>query len=409
MRAVAIIILISSVASGLRGESTQPETRQPETRQPETRNEAIQQQREQRIEFLQPEAPPRWEQRALWIRENSLLNRVIGDTDGWRIATGGMTPGQGFAIGPEYRRRGLWDGRLDFRTSWRASAKQAWIGDLNLSLPKLAGGKAFTELNFEHRNEPYVAYFGRGPKSREENRDGFGREDTSVEMRFGVRPLPHLKAGLIGGFNALNVGRDGDGRLVPPGTAGAGRQANFLRGGGFLQFDTRNYPGEPTRGGNYIAQYQVFSDRSLGAHDFTRLEVEAQQYVPFFNDKRVIALRAKTMLSDPRGGQSVPFYLQPTLGGSDTLRGFRDYRFYDDNAMVLTAEYRFEVFSGMDMALFTDAGKVFPRWKDLNFDKLEASAGFGLRFNVRNSVFMRVDTGFSREGYQVWLRFSNVF
>jgi hypothetical protein len=75
----------------------------------------------------------------------------------------------------------------------------------------------------------------------------------------------------------------------------------------------------------------------------------------------------------------------------------------------MNAEYRWETFSGLDMAIFCDAGKVFPRRSDLNFRNLEASVGFGFRANIRNSVFMRVDTGFSHEGFQVWIKFSNVF
>jgi outer membrane protein assembly factor BamA len=105
----------------------------------------------------------------------------------------------------------------------------------------------------------------------------------------------------------------------------------------------------------------------------------------------------------------VPFYLQPTLGGSNDLRGFRAYRFYDNAAMVLNAEYRWEVFSGMDMAIFGDAGKVAPRWRDLDLSDLEASYGFGMRFNVRNAVFLRIDTAFSHEGFQIWFKFNNVF
>jgi hypothetical protein len=35
--------------------------------------------------------------------------------------------------------------------------------------------------------------------------------------------------------------------------------------------------------------------------------------------------------------------------------------------------------------------------------------GFGLRFNVRNSTFLRTDVGFSHEGFQVWVKFSDIF
>jgi hypothetical protein len=61
------------------------------------------------------------------------------------------------------------------------------------------------------------------------------------------------------------------------------------------------------------------------------------------------------------------------------------------------------------MALFADAGKVFPRRGQLNFSNLESSVGFGFRANVRNSVFLRVDVGFSHEGFMVWFKFNNVF
>jgi len=76
---------------------------------------------------------------------------------------------------------------------------------------------------------------------------------------------------------------------------------------------------------------------------------------------------------------------------------------------VVNGEYRWEVFSGLDMALFADGGKVFHRHADLNFRNMEADFGFGFRFNVRNNVFLRIDAAFSHEGFQVWFKFNNVF
>jgi hypothetical protein len=32
-----------------------------------------------------------------------------------------------------------------------------------------------------------------------------------------------------------------------------------------------------------------------------------------------------------------------------------------------------------------------------------------MRFNARNAVFLRIDAGFSHEGFQVWFKFGNVF
>ena len=77
--------------------------------------------------------------------------------------------------------------------------------------------------------------------------------------------------------------------------------------------------------------------------------------------------------------------------------------------MVLNGEYRWELTTGVDMALFADAGRVFHDWRDIGFGDLERYYGFGFRFHSQNAVVLRIDTGFSREGFQVWLKFNNVF
>jgi hemolysin activation/secretion protein len=101
--------------------------------------------------------------------------------------------------------------------------------------------------------------------------------------------------------------------------------------------------------------------------------------------------------------------MQPALGGSEDLRGYRPYRFRGDNMLVMNAEYRWEVFSGLDMAVFADAGKVAMKKSDLIATNLETSVGFGLRFHERDKTFLRIDVGFSHEGFQVWVKFTDVF
>src|SRR5262249_1864109 len=96
----------------------------------------------------------------------------------------------------------------------------------------------------------------------------------------------------------------------------------------------------------------------------------------------VFAFRAKSVLT--YSDAPLPFYMQPALGGSEDLRGYRPYRFRGNNLLVMSAEYRWEVFSGLDMALFADAGRVAMKKSDLITRDLETSGGFGLRFNQRN-------------------------
>jgi outer membrane translocation and assembly module TamA len=76
--------------------------------------------------------------------------------------------------------------------------------------------------------------------------------------------------------------------------------------------------------------------------------------------------------------------------------------------VVLNAEYRWEVFSGLDMALFADAGQVASRMKSFRLDAMKTAGGIGFRFNTAKSVICRVDVGYSNEGPKVFLNFGHV-
>ncbi|RPJ57261.1 MAG: hypothetical protein EHM24_29635, partial [Acidobacteria bacterium] len=123
-----------------------------------------------------------------------------------------------------------------------------------------------------------------------------------------------------------------------------------------------------------------------------------------------LAFHALLSASDAGAGEEVPFYLMRTLGGPNDLRGLRRHRFRDRNILLLQAEYRWEVFTAMDAALFVDAGQVAPRVGDFALRDLETDYGLGLRFGTINGVFLRVEAAFgSRDGRRLVLTTSHVF
>ena len=233
---------------------------------------------------------------------------------------------------------------------------------------------------------------------------------------FGARIHPrHLTAGLTAGLNLVNVGpgtnrrfASTDATYTPGQTPGILEQANFYHLGPFLQIDYRDRKNDPHRGINFVTRYLYMND-NLDRYSFRRVESVFEGYIPVLNEKRVFALRARTDLSYADSKNQVPFYMQPTLGGSDDLRGFRPFRFYDNHLLLLNAAYRWEVAPALDMALFADAGRVFRRPGDIGLAGLEKAGGFGLRFKNRDAVVVRVDTGFSREGFQIWFKFNPPF
>jgi outer membrane protein assembly factor BamA len=362
-----------------------------------------------------PEINSGVERSMLFVRENKILERFSAGIGGLRIKIGNLATGSGFALGPEYLRHNQ-SGRYQFRVAAQGSTKLFQKYDTEFDITRFGHDRFFLNFYAVHHNYPQLEYYGPGPDSLKSGRSNFRLEDTATDLNVGVRLLPHLSLVGSAGYLWNNVGPGTSDHLIsteqqfdPSQASGIDHQADFFRYGGFLQFDYRDRPGGPRRGGNYFVQFSRFEDQTLGRHDFNRLDIELQQYLPLFNERRVIALRAKTTMSETRDGQSVPFYMQPVLGGSESLRGYRPYRFYDNNLLLLNVEYRYEIFSGLDMAIFADAGKVVPRRGLINFNDLESDVGFGMRFNVRDNVFMRFDVGFSQEGFQVWLKFNKIF
>jgi outer membrane protein assembly factor BamA len=365
---------------------------------------------------LEPEKLSKGEQALQTFREKKILERFAAGVAGFRLKVGGLVSGSGFAIGPEYLRQDLAGGNLMFRSAAQTSFKAYQRYDIQFTSPGLATDKVFFNFFAVRHNYPGINYYGPGPSSPKTSRTNYRFEDTAIDFDGGLHPVKWLRFGASTGYMWVNVGPGGDSRFAstdqvfsPALAPGIDHQTDFFRYGFFAQFDYRDNPAGPRAGGFYAVKYNRFFDQNLSAFSFDRLDGEVRQFIPLFNKRRTIALRAKTVLTDPTGGNLVPFYLQPTVGGSDDLRGFRQFRYRDSNMFVVNGEWRWEVFSGLDMSAFYDAGKVFPRRSQLNFHDLERSAGFGFRFNVRGSVFLRIDVGFSREGTQVWFKFDNVF
>jgi hypothetical protein len=61
------------------------------------------------------------------------------------------------------------------------------------------------------------------------------------------------------------------------------------------------------------------------------------------------------------------------------------------------------VFGALDGALFYDAGKVAPRFGDLDLTDLKRSYGIGFRFHSDDRTFFRLDVGHSTEGTRLLL------
>lgn len=177
-----------------------------------------------------------------------------------------------------------------------------------------------------------------------------------------------------------------------------------------VQLDYRDVPGNPRRGALLDMFVARFDDTGTDPFHFTRFGVEAQGFVPLGSPQRTLAIRG--LLSSDRAdeGAAVPFFLQRTLGGNSTLRGFDNFRFRGENLMHLTAEYRWNPSLFWGFSVFWDTGKAFRSFEEeFNLDDLERSFGVGTRLQTLESTILRIQVARSREGTRFHIAVGMVF
>jgi outer membrane protein assembly factor BamA len=385
----------------------------------DTRANRLQRQREDKAKQLQPYKRTKLESELFEVKDRRLIERFQAGYKGFHPLLGGLSTGSGFAMGTQFIKNGIAGGVLNFQTSAQASLNGYQKYQLGLSAPHLAKNRAFLGFDFTLHNSPQEDFYGVGSDSATDNRTNYRLETTEYSGSAGVRPiraLPKLEIGGRGGLLNTNVGHGTDKRFpsveetfTVDTTPGLDRQPHYKFGSAFVKYDFRDQPLNPRSGGYYIAEGGYYHDGDFGAYSFRRWKMEAQQYFPFFNQRRVIAVRGKLEMTDANSDQQIPFYLLPVVGGSEDLRGYREFRYRDRDSLVFNLEYRWEAFSGLDLALFGDAGNVFPKAGDIQLDKLKTSYGLGFRFNTDRSVFWRIDIGFSPEGTRTFVKFNHVF
>jgi hypothetical protein len=182
----------------------------------------------------------------------------------------------------------------------------------------------------------------------------------------------------------------------------------------------------PTDGSPFAYQQFVYSgDETMLVHSVVRNFFDARRHpvINYFcqgNKRRdecnVGQLDVKTnlVLTHTSAGNQVPFYLQPTLGGSNidsvvTLRGYDDYRFRASDLALVQVEYGVPLYDPLGLFVFYDAGTVGNSASDLALGHFRQDAGIGVSARIRGHIVVQgycaFGAGDSRWGYN----FARVF
>jgi hypothetical protein len=374
--------------------------------------------REQKAREVTPHQRSTVERVLFKLEDDLLLERVLDPPRGIYLRVGSLGEGSGFALGPAFRYN---TPRFDFKTSAAASTKTYFSGETSVRFPGTIGQDdyfksegPYIELYGRRRSFPQEDFFGLGPDSRLSNRSDFALRDTIGRVTGGYQ-RGRLQVGIGLGYLDVSIDSGTDARM-PSSTdlfstdemPGVSDRGGYLVIGPFVEYATVDPATEDSSGGRYRLSVTEYQDRKLHRYSFRRWEADVRHYLTFVKETRTIAVRAWASSTSADAGNDVPFYLQPTLGGGRTLRGYHTFRFRDRSALLLQGEYRWRINHFVQGALFYDTGAVGSTLDDLG--GLERSYGVGLRAGGRTGSAFRIEMAFGgREGNRLLVRFDDAF
>lgn len=351
---------------------------------------------------LAEEPPPgKVEQAINYIEDSRVFPRVFNPPRGWFGQVGGVGEGNGFTMGGGYRQPTP-AGTVTVRAV--GSLRQSYLGSVEFTRNFLPRDSAFVTVTATRRHEAVQRFYGTGPDTSFDDRTSFGLSASLIEANAGLKVTSWLTGSAGVGYLNPDLTESSEVRRVrdtavafsETSAPGVAQQPTFLVSQVALVVDTRKTL-NPRRGGFYTLQLRRFDDRDRGQYSFDTARIDLQQFIPFWNESRVLALRVLAEHADGFGQAEVPFYLMPTLGGARLLRGYDRQRFRDRSALLISAEYRYEINPFLMAALFYDAGQVAPDWEQFRLKDLRDAYGFGLRFGYSNAVALRTDLVFGGE------------
>jgi outer membrane protein assembly factor BamA len=262
-----------------------------------------------------------------------------------------------------------------------------------------------------YENDRTARFFGIGANSLESNETNYTQRQIGGELTVGRRLMPGLIASLTERLRSVSI-RRGAVDTLPflqdvftdvPGEDGSFVWAHRLA----LTYDTRDSHVTPTQG-RFGQVFIEVADEAIGSKaSFVRYGLQGRWLWPHLGERLVFGLRG---LLDRVDGSNIPFFELSELGGDETLRGFGENRFLDEGRILVNAEERIRVFqinygnvrTDIELAVFTDIGRVFHNFSDLGSGKIQAVVGGGIRFLAASQIVAKIDVGVGSEGVAVF-------
>lgn len=330
-------------------------------------------------------------------------------TEHWAVVFGGIKSGSGIALGPAFSHKFADGAYAQVKAVY--SIESFYVVQARYDSRTFWDGRAIVISRLRLQDAPKLDLLRLGPDAPDLAIDyGERKTEASTRLRLQLAPAVRVASGFGIERYSTTKGRidlvDVGGLPPVPPLPGLGTRPVFAHTFLSAARDSRTHPDYSRSGRLLEGAIHHYFDLRDGQDAFGRFEGTAQQLIPTHGGKGVIGLSAQTWLSLSGGERSVPFFLMPTLGGSNALRAYQSYRFRDRHALVFTGEYRWAVHKMVDVAGLVEAGKVAPAVTGLRVSHMAESIGGGLRVHTKTSSLVDLDLAHGRDGFKFTIRFS---
>ncbi len=171
-------------------------------------------------------------------------------------------------------------------------------------------------------------------------------------------------------------------------------------------FDNRDNVFYPSKG-NYFKLSWMFYDKAFGSnYSFRNYTVDLRKYISVYKEN-ILALQ----LYAEHGNGTIPFHMLSLMGGPQLMRGFFQGRFRDNNLLAFQAEARIPIWKIFSLVAFGGVGEVSTSINLFALNKLKLTGGAGIRMRLLKTqkVNVRIDAGFGKDSYGIYLDFSEAF
>lgn len=156
----------------------------------------------------------------------------------------------------------------------------------------------------------------------------------------------------------------------------------------------------------------------VGRGNFTKVSIDLRRYFSPQGRRRSLTERRHVFAFRIYAGRAfgkIPFFEQFFLGGAESLRGYPEDRFWGDNVLLFSMEYRAPLAQNLVGVLFVDIGDAwggrYGTIKDFTqHSSFQPQVGAGIGIRVRTPIGpLRLDYGFGKEGGRTHFSIGNVF